>query len=190
MTIKIRNTKWLNYCLIKKYIRIIYFFSALLLLCNCHHTTEYEGLIREWYGKKIIIPDNLKSYKNSINSFNSKKYKIVSFINGSCPSCLSELKQWDSLKIDSNTNRIANSLFFIISTNDEIFLQYYLESNNINFSCFNDYTNTFIKINNIPENRLFQTFLLDSYNKVKLIGNPLYNKNLMEIYLKELSTNN
>lgn len=164
-------------------------FTVLVLLCDCRNKTEYESLVREWHGKKIIFPESLKQNKNSVSIFDLKRNKIVSYLDGNCPSCLYELIQWDSLKNDFDSIQLMNSIVFIIYTEDQKNLHYYIESNNICFSFFEDDSNAFYSTNKIPKNRLFHTFLLDEENKVKLIGNPLYNKRLMGIYRKELSIN-
>ena len=56
--------------------------------------------------------------------------------------------------------------------------------NGFNYPIFYDYTDTVNKINNFSKNKNLHTFLIDSTNKVKLIGNPLKSKKLLETYKK------
>ena len=44
-------------------------------------------------------------------------------------------------------------------------------------------------INRFPSHQEFQTFLLDSDNKVLFIGNPVHNLRVKEMYLSEISDN-
>ncbi len=43
------------------------------------------------------------------------------------------------------------------------------------------------ELNHFPADGRFQTFLLDKYNKVVVIGNPIHNPNIRELYLKEVT---
>jgi hypothetical protein len=42
------------------------------------------------------------------------------------------------------------------------------------------------KINSLSKDKNFQTFLLDSNNRVILVGNPMNNKNIFDLYLREI----
>ena len=43
-----------------------------------------------------------------------------------------------------------------------------------------------MQLNRLPIERGFQTFLLDSANRVVLIGNPATNEKLWKLYLKRM----
>lgn len=49
--------------------------------------------------------------------------------------------------------------------------------------CF-DEEDAFNKLNKLPTDMMFQTFLLDKDNKVVAIGNPIHNPKVKELYLK------
>lgn len=49
--------------------------------------------------------------------------------------------------------------------------------------CF-DEEDAFNKLNKLPTDMTFQTFLLDKDNKVVAIGNPIHNPKVKELYLK------
>ena len=50
---------------------------------------------------------------------------------------------------------------------------------------FIDYEREFEKLNPLPENQLFRTFLLDENNKIILVGNPT--RGMEKLYLKVLN---
>lgn len=41
-------------------------------------------------------------------------------------------------------------------------------------------------LNHFPKDLMFQTFLLDKNNKIKLIGNPIHNFAIKELYIREI----
>ncbi len=48
-----------------------------------------------------------------------------------------------------------------------------------------DTLNEFAKLNpHLPKNRVLRTFLLDENNKVMLVGNPLHNKKIEDMFYK------
>ena len=49
------------------------------------------------------------------------------------------------------------------------------------------YTDRLNKLNTFPSNATFQTFLLDTNNKVIVLGNPIHNLSVKELYIKELT---
>ena len=45
-------------------------------------------------------------------------------------------------------------------------------------------------MNHFPNQTIFQTFLLNKKNEIEIIGNPIHNTNLKDLYLKFLTKNN
>jgi hypothetical protein len=41
-----------------------------------------------------------------------------------------------------------------------------------------------MKLNNFPQEREYQCFLLDKQNRVVMVGNPVYNHAIWELYKK------
>ena len=50
-----------------------------------------------------------------------------------------------------------------------------------------DADDSFNSLNHFPGEMMFQTFLVDSENRVKVIGNPIHNLSVKDLYLKELT---
>ena len=62
-------------------------------------------------------------------------------------------------------------------------MDHLLEYNDFSYPVCLDIKGSFDKINKIPSNLAFQTFLLDNRNKVIAIGNPIHNPNVRTLYL-------
>lgn len=103
-----------------------------------------------------------------------------------CSSC--EIKQtykWDDFIEEVKAFNKNIGIYFIFSPqrkNIDIF--YFLITTNPPASpIFVDTTNIFLRSNpHIPKNPALHTFLLDENNKVILVGNPLENKHIEEMF--------
>lgn len=49
-----------------------------------------------------------------------------------------------------------------------------------------DEENKLDKLNNFSDNENFHYFLLDEKNRVKIVGNPIYNTKIKELYFSEI----
>lgn len=58
-----------------------------------------------------------------------------------------------------------------------------MKYNNFKFPVCIDKNDSFYKLNHLPSNIAFQTFLLDKNNKVMAIGNPINNLKVKDLYL-------
>lgn len=59
--------------------------------------------------------------------------------------------------------------------------------NDFQYPVFIDEMGSFDALNHFPANMTFQTFLLDKDNKVVVIGNPIHNPMVKELYLEKLT---
>lgn len=114
------------------------------------------------------------------------KVKVVTFINADCSSCIEDLKEWTLFVNKADMNKVR--FIFLIRSNYGNTTFENLNTNKIDFDLpyFYDNNDSLFTLNKISEDKLFQTFLLDEQNKVKLIGNPIGHKRLSDLYLKEI----
>lgn len=171
--------------------KIVNKYSILIIFClfhACRNKTEIKQVVETWNGKQFILPDDsllVNSNKIAINPL-SKKIKIVTAINASCGACISELKDWMVFMKDFDPSQVG--FIFLLYSNDQLMAFEKINPVSIHFSYpyFHDKGKiAFIK-NNIPEQKLYQTFLLDSTNHVVLVGNPINNKELSALYKSEI----
>ena len=66
-------------------------------------------------------------------------------------------------------------------------LRYILKRDNFNRPVCIDRDSQLDKLNKFPQDITFQTFLLDRDNKVKVIGNPVHNLAVRDLYLKQMT---
>lgn len=160
-----------------------------ILIYSCGKRRSKVEVYREishLVGRRIIFPESLVLYANdSTNEFDKdyflkNRIKIVSIIDGDCGVCLDELGKWEKL-IMNNLFPKASYVFIIKSFNQfETFK--YLVDDNLFYPLFLDVNNDFFNGNRIPQDKRYQTFLLDETNKIRLVGNPVYSKEIEKFY--------
>lgn len=146
------------------------FLSLSFLACGFNKTET---------AKTIVFPKNLIFFGEKDLSHNMR---IISYLDGNCPSCLNELKKWLVHKKD-----FCVDVIFVIYAEDQVMLEYYLQKENINVPYYLDNKNEFRIINDLPNNRMFQTFLLNSEDKIELTGNPILDSALIKRYQNVLT---
>lgn len=168
-----------------KYIAI---FLIGLLLFSCKETEKDRimRLVQEWEGKEIMYPDNVRFtvFGNDTDMVKKNKYTIVTYVDSiGCTSCKLQLTRWKRLiaQLDSMNN--TSFLFFLHPKNKKE-MTYVLKRDNFTHPVCLDEEDAFNKLNKFPTDMTFQTFLLDTNNKVVAIGNPLQNTKVKELYLK------
>ena len=165
----------------------------LFISCQEDMGTHIERLVQEWQGKEIRFPENLiftRYVNDTIEYYLLKsKNKIVTYVDSmGCISCKLQLPKWKEFirLVDSVTNKTVPILFFFQpKDNDE--LRYYLQRDSFSFPVCIDTQHRFNSLNHFPSEMMFQTFLLDKDNKVVVIGNPIHNLAVRDLYLKEIA---
>lgn len=117
------------------------------------------------------------------------EYKVLVYVDSvGCTSCKLQLPKWQELiaHVDSATN--GNIPFiFVFQSKDDRELRYILKRDNFDRPVCIDRNNRLDELNQFPQEITFQTFLLDRNNKVRMIGNPIYNLAVKDLYLKQLT---
>ena len=160
-------------------------------LFGCNHRTKLAFEMIKWQNREISIPQNLQAFiygKDTIVNYHNSNYNILNYIGTSnCTECHMQLLEWKILKEEIEKSNANIGLIFIVYTKDYDKIEYLQKVNGFNYPIFYDYTDTVNKINNFSKNKNLHTFLIDSTNKVKLIGNPLKSKKLLETYKKYIA---
>ncbi|MCQ2059026.1 MAG: hypothetical protein MJY71_04245 [Bacteroidaceae bacterium] len=96
------------------------------------------------------------------------------------------LEYWHNVLLNNDIFDKTNFIVVVHSTNPNILRTIYKELD-LPYKLFVDQLDTFMLINEISDcleqNR---TFLIDAERKVHLVGTPLRNKSLIELYKKEI----
>ncbi len=165
----------------------------ILLFTSCQYISRYEiyHVVKELQGKTILIPDTLsiriqgKQVDSTIS--HSTRYSILRYIDTTdCLSCELKFHEWQRLKclVDS-LNRDVKILFAIYSK-DYTDIDTLQIKNKCAIPCIYDYNNLIAKLNNFPLQTDLRTFLLDSLNRILLVGNPITNTSVRQLYLQQI----
>ena len=170
-------------------------FLNILLLASCQETKkEYvKHLVEEWQGKEIKFPENpvfTRLVKDTLDyRIPDSDYKVVSYIDSiGCVSCKLQLSRWKEFiaQVDSASGKAIPFLFFFQSK-DNGDLRRTLRTDNFTLPVCIDTEDSFNKLNHFPSEMMFQTFLLDKDNKVVVIGNPIHNLKVRDLYLQKIA---
>ena len=170
-------------------ISLLSFLSA----CQDKNKQEITQIIKEWQGKEIVFPENptFTQFGNDTVPYQipESEYKIVLYVDSvGCTSCILQLHKWKELieEVDSLSGGTVPVLFFF-HPKDKREISYLLKRDDITIPVCIDKEDRFNTMNNFPNNQSFQCFLLDKDNKVILIGNPVHNTRIKDMYLSEIA---
>ena len=137
--------------------------------------------------KNIKIPKTLEKinpekFDDSTNLKN-KNFILLHYINGNCSKCLFDLKYWKEFR---NKNKNKFKFLFIISSRSKVLSKYYIKKIKLNIPVYYD-RNQIFKKTNWKHLKKMNTYLLDKDHKIIFGGNPIYNNNLENQYLREIN---
>ena len=166
---------------------------SLLTACKENNKEKFALLVQEWQGKEIVFPQDMAFTRFVTEPVDYRipdaEYKVLVYVDSvGCTSCKLQLLKWKELiaHVDSATN--GNVPFiFIFQSKDDRELRYILKCDNFDSPVCIDRNNRFNSSNRFPQDITFQTFLLDKDNKVKVIGNPVHNLAVRDLYLKQIT---
>ena len=178
-------------------------FNFIILLCipflySCNNVKKEKEkqiaqFVNEWQGKEIYFPKNLIFTRYLTDTIDfyvpESEYKILVYVDSiGCTSCKLQLYKWKKMieYTDSVTKRNIPFLFFF-HLNDYNEIYYLLKRENFNYPVCLDLDDQLNKLNKFPVDINFQTFLLDKYNKVSVLGNPIHNTAVKDLYLKQIT---
>jgi hypothetical protein len=164
-----------------------------LVLLHCQGDKKHDEanrIVKEWMGKTIQFPA-IESYclgnEDSLSSLpgKAKDYSILLYVDSiGCTSCRLGLETWKT-HIEELEEKVDFLFYFRPKTKRELLS--ILKIAQFNHPVYIDEQDELNKLNKLPANQSFQCFLLDSNNKVLMIGNPTLNPKIWELY-KEIIT--
>lgn len=176
-----------------KYIYHVICFVSMMISFSCNSKMnkekEIEDLILRWEGRKIQFPKDLVfsifGVDTIVSNYFDSDYKVVIYAdNLGCISCKLKLSAWK--KMISEFNEISDykiSFLFYLYPNYKEEIIDILKQNNFNHPVCLDLDNTFYKLNNLPFDEKFHVFLLNKKDNVLLIGNPVNNSKIRDLYM-------
>lgn len=162
--------------------------------CACNHPDQkkVKKLVDEWQGKEILFPDNsVFTYygKDTVPGFPAGSgYKILMYVDTTgCMSCRLQLERWSQwIAYLDTASAFPVSYLFYFHPKDPAELSDLLKYKSFHLPVCIDTDDRLNRLNRFPKEFRFQTFLLDTNNRVKVIGNPVDNMLVRDLYLKVL----
>lgn len=172
---------------------IILLLTIFLSACQDKQKEIITLLVKEWQGKQILFPENMVFTRFASDTTNfvipTSDYKVLVFVDSiGCTSCKLQLSRWKEFirYTDSISQKNIPFLFFF-QFDDQWEIHSLLIRENYDKPICLDRSDSLNQLNHFPKDIRFQVFLLDKNNKVVVIGNPVHNPNVKELYLEEIS---
>lgn len=158
---------------------------GVLTSCVLNHHTKAEDIVRKWMGKEIVFPNDSYFPDNRSNQYadvkSPKKFTVFTYVDTmGCISCYLKAEQWKSLINDSIFREVKFLFAFPYSKKDTV--EEILKQANFDYPVYYDRHNILDSLNHFPIDFGGQSFLIDSNNKVLLIGNPIHNRKIKNLY--------
>jgi hypothetical protein len=166
---------------------MFFFISIVTIGYNCNKSTnaKYENIVKNWNGRQIILPELKTNYGNIVSN---DRFKLVTRINGDCYPCLVQLKNWSAFVNDVSKEHKVSFYIYVYISDTIIYNDLNRKELHLNYPVLFDQNDQFRKLNNLHKNEIFHTMLLDHSNNVILIGNPINNIKLRELYVQTIKT--
>ena len=172
---------------------IILLLTIFLSACQDKQKEIITLFVKEWQGKQILFPENMVFTRFASDTTNfvipTSDYKVLVFVDSiGCTSCKLQLSRWKEFirYTDSISQKNIPFLFFF-QFDDQWEIHSLLIRENFDKPICLDRSDSLNQLNHFPKDIRFQVFLLDKNNKVVVIGNPVHNPNVKELYLEEIS---
>ncbi|AFL82848.1 hypothetical protein Belba_0179 [Belliella baltica DSM 15883] len=135
---------------------------------------------------KLLIEGELCDFDFSNLTFLNKA-KIISIVDGFCMKCvINEINQRDILLQEITKNDSLGQVIFIMNVSKEgsvMFLKHFEPLINVKgLILWDDEYNFENKNNLLTSDKKLRTFLIDHNNQIKIMGDPIYNTDLIKEY--------
>lgn len=156
------------------YLNILLSTFFILSACSSKDNSIKE-IVSEWAGRELTVDYDRFSIGGDPTVMNPAEYdyKIINYVDSSsCNRCRMKLDLWNLYmsRLDAADANVA--LFTIVKSKDVEDVMNIVKSTPYNYPIMLDSLGTFVNKNNPPDDIRFNTFLLDSDDKIVAIGNP------------------
>lgn len=173
-------------------VKMYFFFAILLLSCQETPKDKIQKEILQWQGKEVKFPQDITFTKFAIDtisySYQDFKHKVLVYVDSTgCTPCKLKLDAWKFFieEMDNLSKNSVGYLFYFADKNPKE-IETMLRSENFDFPVVVDQKNQLNQLNTFSKDENFHHFLLDEQNRVKIVGNPIYNAKIKELYFSEI----
>ena len=172
------------------FLRIIIFLCILLFQsCTSKSVRDKAAFISRYYAKTIILPDfepeNVGFSGINIRNGSEPASTIVVYTDGDCGKCIIDLLLWQDFIEKHRDKLVSTTILFIAHSWHYPSFERQLAKAGVTLPQLFDGENEYIDLNDL-HHTLLHTLLLDSTNSVVLVGSPLNNEKLTELYFREI----
>jgi hypothetical protein len=157
---------------------------------------EVAKIVTEWTGKEILFPQDVPCYaagKDTLseicNEWFNKDFKILMYVDSTgCSSCRLNLFGWQQLMEEADSlfqEQVGFLLYFQPKSERE--MTSIFARDRFEYPVFMDLKGEINRLNRFPQAMEYQCFLLDKDNKVLMLGNPVLNMNIWELYKQQIT---
>ena len=148
-----------------------------------------QKTVREWSGKEFLLTDETKNqlrFQIEGDSINLSEFIVISYLDSTtCTSCRIKAFKEVMDRMQKDTDMRIRSLLIIDSkTLDDI--KYAIQQYKFNYPYIIDNKENLSKLNGIPKDDKIRTFLVDSTFHVILIGNPILNTKIYDLFKNKI----
>ena len=179
----------------KRYI----FYMAILTVficgaCGLSKKQDIQQMVYDWRGREIFIPFDVQfktlGRDTLCTDLWDKPYKIFTYIDSiGCSSCQLGLHEWKEFIDSCQREQMDIGFIFAVHSSDYRLFDGEVRFYEFDYPIIYDYHNEFDRLNHFPP-APYRTFLLDRGNKVQVIGSPVNNPEMWELYQKVMSSRN
>lgn len=168
-------------------------FIFALLVFSCSKKDKVARIANEMFGREITFQSNFNVINYTIDEMSDSYLKrggkkIIVYIDSTgCFSCRFHLYEWKQFMKKFEKEDLKTNLLFIAQTNETNAVEKLCKDNSFDIPVIIDPNGTFALENKLPSDTRFHTFLLDSTNKIILIGNPILSDEIEKLYLSKIT---
>ena len=147
-------------------------------------------------GKEILFPEAVPCYvagketlPENCDEWFGKEFKILMYVDSAgCSDCRLKLFEWKQLMNEADSlfrGKVGFLLFFQPKSAREMGHLFVRER--FDYPVFMDLNGAINRLNRFPKIMEYQCFLLDKDDKVLMVGNPVLNRAIWELYKSQIS---
>ena len=171
---------------------VLIFFVCCLLSFSCMSDTRRAvNEYNRWINTTIELPENIVFVRDIFDTVSVKldsPLKIFSYNDSSgCLNCNLSLSRWKSF-INEIMSLSGDKVTFVqvVSVTNMLTLKDVIYGSMFHYPLCIDKIDTINKLNHFSDDYNYRTFLLDEDNRVVLIGNPVQNLKIKDLYIRTI----
>ncbi|MBQ4621470.1 MAG: DUF1573 domain-containing protein [Bacteroidaceae bacterium] len=167
--------------------------AFVIAACDDDYRETIARTVEQWQGRTVQMPEGavftVQARDTVAMDMYAPAHKVLVYVDSTgCTSCRLQLHEWKKFiaEVDSATDGRVPFLFFLSPKSVEE-AHFITRRDDFTYPICVDMQNRLDSLNRFPEEDMFHTFLLDGENRVAVIGNPIHNRSVRNLYMKTLT---